>query len=453
MASSQRIATSARGRFVLLLPWLGTAALVLGLAQPRYWWDEWDLADWWLRVRASGLDPQALWMQHNEHRPVLGRLLFYLSAECGASPMVLTFVSLAFIGATLGLLWPLVRGSSESLAATWRIPYQLALAAFFLSWVQWENLTMGMQVGFSGALLGVVLAARGLAALPGRRAYGQVIGGGALAYLSSAHWLILAPLVLGWCAWRLWSRRRLGPGRRLVWVGVLATVVLAAMLSLYLEGLTRPPQHPRPTYAVEHPVKTLGFVQLYYGNPFASGSPPLPRAMGTLFAIGSLLLLGLAARRKVWSSEPELATLTVLCLVGTHASALLVAAGRAGLGPEAALSSRYASSMLVGWLVFLCSALRWICGERERNTVGVPGWGAMTLAGVVVGLPLGLGLGISAAKLYQVATWTMPARAAGGVCLEDVLADPSRLPSRRACLEALYPDADRLLGIARQLPR
>jgi hypothetical protein len=440
-------------RWALALPWLLTGAAVLGLAQPTLWWDEWDLASEWLQVRSTGLDLQELWRPHNEHRIVLSKLLFYGAAELGVGTIPLMVLSYLLLGATFRLLVPLVQGACAGLPRGPRILFQLACSAFFFSWVQWENLLVGAQVAFAGALFGMVMTVRGMSDPPGPGLRCRIAGGLALSYLSTAHWVVLIPLLLVWQGLRWWRRRR-APGRGF---GLLrlagAAAVLAALLALYLQGLERPPQHPGPLVALAHPEQTFDFLQLYYGNPFVTGRTLLPRAMGTLFVLASCVLVFLAAKRRIWRTAPPLASLALASLVMVHGVALLIIIGRAGLGQASAMASRYTSFMLVGWLVLLCTTVRLIL---ESNGAGGPPAAqhrTMALAGLVVAVPLGLGLGVSAGKLYQVATWTMPQRAAGRVCLEEVLADPGLLPSRRTCLQALYPDPERLYRIARQMPR
>jgi hypothetical protein len=439
--------------WALALPWLLTGAALLGLAQPTLWWDEWDLAAGWLRMRSTGLDLQELWRPHNEHRIALSRLLFYGTAGLGLGTVPLMVLSYLLLGATFRLLVPLVQGACAGLPRGPRILFQLACAAFFFSWVQWENLLVGAQVAFSSALFGMQMTVRGMSDPPSLGSRCRVAGGLVLAYLSTAHWVVLIPLLLAEQGLRWW-RRRLAPDR---WLGLLrlagAAAVLAAMLALYLHDFEHPPQHPSPLVALAHPEQTVGFLQLFYGNPFPTGETLLPRGMGTLFLLASCALVILAAKRRIWRTAPPLASLALATLVMVHGVALLIAIGRVGLGPALAMASRYTSFMLAGWLVLLCTAMRLILEPSGAEGPPAVRRRATVLAGLVVAVPLGLGLGASAGKLYQVATWTMPERAAGRACLEEVLADPRLLPSRRTCLQALYPNPERLYRIARQLPR
>jgi hypothetical protein len=426
---------------------------VLWLAQPTLYWDEWDLADWWLRTRHAGLDFHALWQPHNEHRIVLHKLLFFVTAEWGLGPIPLMFLSFLLLGATFRLLVPLVLGACAGLPRGPRMLFLLACSAFFFSWVQWQNLLMGIQVAWTSALFGLVMAVRGMVDPPSLSSSWQIAGGLILAYLSSAAWLVLIPLLLGYQAQRWW-RRRTASGRRLDLLRLAgAGTVLAAMLGLYLWGLERPPHHPSPLYALSHPVEALGFLQLFWGNPFAANPAPwLPRVMGTVFGLSTFLLLELARKRRIWRTAPPLAALALASIALAHGGTLLIAIGRVGLGPDAAVASRYSTFMLVGWLALLCTGLRFFLespGTEERPSERRR---TIALAGLVILVPLGLGLLVSAGKLYRVATWQMPKRAAARVCLDDVLADSSLLPSRRTCLQALYPDPERLVHIARRLP-
>lgn len=424
---------------------------MLWQAPPDLYWDDWDLAAWWLQTRSAGLDFQALWQPHNEHRIVLSRLLFYGAAEAGWGPRPLMFLSFLLTAATFSLLAPLVLDAGAGLARGRRMLFLLAFSAFFSSWVQWQNFLMASQVAWSCAMLGIVMALRGMTHPPGLVSRCGIAGGLALAYVSSAQWVVLIPLLLGNQGLRWW-RRRLAPGRRLGLLRLAGLAAgLAAMLGLYWWGLERPPHHASPIYAVAHPLETLGFLQIFWGNPFAVSRTPwslLQKVMGALFFLATGLMIVLAKKRRLWRTAPRLESLALSAVALAHGGALLIAIGRVSLGPEEAAASRYTSFMLVGWLAMLCTGLRLIRGSAGAEEEPADRRRAVALAGILVLVPLGLGVLVGAGKLYRVVTWHWPERAAGSACLEEVLADPGLLPSRRACLQTLYPDPERLVRIA-----
>ncbi len=433
-------------RLALCLPWVATAGLLVWLRPPLWRWDEWDFLAWWLDTRSRGPDLAALWAQHNEHRPVLIRALFYIHAELGWGALPLMLLSLAALAASFLLLLPLVRAATEGWSPARRNLVLLVCSSFAVSWAQWENFLMGMQVGVSCALFGILLALRGQAAPPSLRANCEIALGLALAYVSVAHWVVLIPVLVVQRSWGCWNRRAFATGPR--WRSVVAlAAALAALLAIYLSGYARPAHHPGIAHFVTYPLESIGFLLAFYGNPFALGNLWLPRAMGVLFTVASLFVVVQAHGGLVWRRT---AAFPLGALAAMHAVALLTTIGRAGLGSSAALASRYTSFMLVGWLLVVCGLLEAI--HRRSESVVPERRSVRLLAGLSVVLALVLGLSISAGKLVQVATWTIPQQARGAACLDVVLRDPRQLEARRPCLEALYPDPERLLEIARRLP-
>jgi hypothetical protein len=224
----------------------------------------------------------------------------------------------------------------------------------------------------------------------------------------------------------------------------LLATLLAAMLALYVRDLQRPGLLSAPPFVLTHPLSTVRFLHSFYGGPFGSSSTAslvLVPAAGALFAVATLLVLVAAGKRRLWPEDPEVRRLALGLLGMAHAVALVIALGRAEAGTEAAMASRYTSIMLLGWLVPLGAGVILLRGRRTARA-----------AAAAVSAFLALGLLVSAGKLHRVATWKVPERVAGARCLREVLADPDRLPERRSCLLALYPDTTRLLDIARRLP-
>jgi hypothetical protein len=436
-------------RLAMFLPWLLNAVLVAWLARSVPWWDEWDVVDWWLRARAGGVDPAALWAPHNEHRIVLPRLLFYLALESGAGLVPLMLLSQLLFGATLGLLAPLLRQAS----AGWPLPRRLvtltAFAAFALSWVQWLNMLMALQLSWSVALFGIVLALSGMADVTSRWAPWRLGAGVAIAYLSCAIWLVLVPLLLGWQGLRAWRGRHPAAAGRKELIGLAGmSAGLGVLLGFYLRGL-RHATGPVPGTELG----AVGtFLVRFYGGPFtARASEPwmsIGLATGIVFVVGSLAL-AVAAWRRARRGRP-LPVLAIAAVALAHVAAPLIVLGRSSGGDEAALAGRYTSVTLLGWVGLLAAAMVMGSGQGPGSGAGA---GSLPRRALTVGVLtlLTLGVLLSGAMLQHVARVRQPRLAAAEACLREVVADAALLASRRRCLEDLYPDSQRLVAIARRM--
>jgi len=438
-------------RLAIFLPWLLNAGLVAWLAQSVPWWDDWDLVDWWLRVRSSGgLDLAALWAPHNEHRIVLPRLLFYVALESGAGLVPVMLVSQLFFGATLWLLAPLLRQAGAGWPRPWRLLILAAFAAFTLSWVQWLNMLMALQVSWSAALFGIVLALSGMADVSSRGAPWRLGAGVAIAYLSCAIWLVLVPVLLGWQGLRAWGGRSAAVSRRrdLLWFAGMAAA-LGVLLGFYLHGL-------RPHATGAQPGIGLGavaaFLLRFYGSPFTAraGEPWMSVGLvtGIVFVVGSAAL-AVAAWRRTRRGRPVPA-IGIAAVAMAHVAAWLIALGRSSGGADAPLASRYTSVTLVGWVGLLAAAM---IMEREPDTTSAPVPRSAPRQALTVGVLtlLTLGVLLSGAKLQHVARLRQPRLAAAETCLREVVADDALLPNQRRCLEELYPDTRRVVNIARRM--
>jgi hypothetical protein len=444
-------AAAGRADLVALgLPWLVTGAVFV-LVWPPLWWDEWALAAWSVQARRDGLDLASLWRPHNEHRIVLWRVLAYVSPEQGPAALVPRVASWLVAGGTLWLLAPQLRAAGAALSPGRRAVVLLASSAFYFSSVQWNNFLFGMQVWC--ALFGMLLAALAMVEPREVQARWRAALGVGVAYLSSAHWLVLIPLLLGGELWRLRTRDPAAATGRAS--GAPRPIVLAAvstvLLVLYLRGLTLPEHHPDPLHGLTHPLEMLDFLQRFYGSPFSvRANPPwsyVDRAMGTLFVLWTALLVVLAARGRRRGAVPSVSAATLATLALVHGVALLTGIGRAGFGAAAATASRYTTFMILGWLVVLAAALR--LGLESRAPL--PRLASRAIV-VAVAFHLALGLAVSAATLERLVTRKLPELSAACACLREAVAEPELRPGLQTCLRPVFPDPAGLHVLARQMP-
>lgn len=408
------------------------------LGVPVLFWDEWNgFGGVLLKVYQQGLSLRLLWRPHNEHRIFLPRLLFLLDSRIDLSPVRLMFLSQALLGLFFFLLLPMLRQAARLLPERWHSAFYFLCAAFFFSFVQHENIFWGFQIAWNIEALCIGLVLTGLLE---RRPF-RVALGFAVAYLSSAHFLVLVPLILLFEALHLWrTDPRSGTGSWRGWGGYFALLcALTLLVAAYLFHLPKPAPHPSRLYALAHPFEALLYVLTQFGGPFWTPVPTLPRDVtaplfGALHVGGCLVLL--RSRRFVQLG------LEFWLILAMYGNTLLVMVGRVGMGVMQALAPRYTVLTLFGWLAWMVALLKSYPDSRWVKRL------VFTL--------LLLGLVPSLSELVNQATAYTPKRRTGQACLAEVLAAPdpyAAAATRTTCLEILYPEVDRLLEFATGLER
>ena len=415
------------------LPPVVVLVAIYALGVPVLFWDEWNgFGGILLQVYRRGLTWALLWGPHNEHRILLPRLLFLLDSRIDLNPMRLMFLSQALLGLFFLLLLPMLRQAARSLPARWHGVFYFLCAAFFFSFVQYENIFWGFQIAWNIEVLCIGLVITGLL----ERRPLRVALGFAVAYLSSAHFLVLVPLILLFEALRLWrTGSRPGTGSWRAWGGYLVLLcALSLLVAAYLRDLPKPTAHPSRLYALAHPFDAVRYVLTQLGGPFWKLlSMPRYDAAASLFGVlhvGGCLML-LRSRR---FAQLGLEFWLILAMYG---NTLLVMVGRLGMGAVQALSPRYTVLTLFGWLAWMAALLK--CYPDSR------GVRRLIFALLLISLVPSLWRLVNQVRGYT------PKRRAGQVCLAEVLAAPdpyAAAATRTACLQILYPDVDQLVEFA-----
>jgi hypothetical protein len=337
----------------------------------------------------SGQSWSAWWEQHNEHRLIVSRRIFWLDLRVFHGSMVLLFVLNAVFPLLIagGFVFLHRRLHRETRP---RNLVHIALAAVMVvlatSWLQQENFTWAFQSQFFLAYLLPLLAFTLLAhaQVTGRRRSFWLAW---LAGIASAGTMANGTLALPLLALQAWGLRL-----RKRDVGLLL-LTAALVLGLYFHGYHTPGQYTAPKGSVtiiEHsqvmfmPYDTrllhvvhwldwVRYVLLFFGGSwhFMWHQKALwpPMAMGALW-----LTLALAAAWQVLRRYPTqpyaLALLTLMAYLG--AAALGAAHGRTILGVEQALSSRYLTPQLMAWAALLLLGVHlWPRAATSRLALGL----------------------------------------------------------------------------------
>lgn len=310
----------------------------------------WDMWDGYLEfyAKASAGDWSVWWDQHNEHRIVLSRILFWIDNYAFSGRLMFLIVTnyLLIIGACLvykKIILAKLDGQSNKLTL-W-----LCLVVFCLlfSWTQSENITWGFQSQFFLAQI-LPLLAFYLLFQSAREKSGRIFIlaciVGFLASISMANGVIALPLmVLLALLMRLTIKKVF-----------MLTILSISSITLYFYNYVSPPGHGSLSQALSsEPLLVLKYVLLYLGAPFyhltGKGAPSQTIAqLGALFLIVSS---GYFLIKSVKSSQHvNINYVLLIFLLYIGGTALGTAGGRAIFGVEQALAGRYMTPVLMAWI-------------------------------------------------------------------------------------------------------
>ena len=339
---------------------VSTIVMIVECWGPLPKWDTWD-------ELVSGRTVSWSWLVslHNEHRLFFPRLVeiadYWVAAETGLIDFVAGGLELAGVALLIVVLSrDGFRGRS---AATWMVGLTLAL----LLWsAQYETLTWGLPfVEFSGVCLFATAAFGTLALGPPTPASVALAGAfGAVAAYTMASGVIV-PFVAVVLA--IWMKRPRGQ--------VAALIAVAALIFVsYLIDYQSPPGHSDPLTSLTRPRSALLFTTAYLGSPFGAAAgllfriPPLAPAVvfGAFGAAAFAALVWRLLRNRSVAPPQQAALLALAGWVG--AESFMTALGRIDFGPAEALSSRYATHVVLFWLAITLAAA-WRMGPRRQFAV------------------------------------------------------------------------------------
>jgi hypothetical protein len=343
----------------LILAVLFPLLALIGVARfwhPLPWWDMWDgdLGFWY---QLAGGDVGAWWAQHNEHRIVLARVVFWIDFAVfrGSGWILIVANVLAVAGIATTLVTALVLRLRETRSGLSPLFGSVALAAVLIvlstSWLARENLYWGFQIQFLLAVL-LPLMAFLLVAHPGpsQRSSGQGsrrrFATGCLLAVASVGTIasgLIVPFIAAAMAAAGGAQRR-----RVLLLGVLG----AACLGVYFLGYVSPTGHASPLVAISHPLPLVAYLVRYLGAPAILLTN---RAGAATLAGGAFLLITPMVCWYAWRSRDRSPTGVAMAAFVAYVAGtgLLTALGRVDYGTGQAEMSRYETPVLAGWAALL----------------------------------------------------------------------------------------------------
>ena len=346
------------------------AGLMMGLAALGMWknysavplWDMWDGTVGFV-VRVLEGDHGAWWAQHNEHRIVLARMLFWLDhtwfGDAGVLLLVVNY--LCVLGAAWVLYAFLRRLDVSGRHGRWqRLTFGLFLSGWLFAWIQEGNLVVGFQAQFFLAFLLPLAAFFWLArALESGRPREFMLAClfGVASVGAMANGVLVLPLML---VLSLLSRCR--------WSWRIALLVAAlALPAVYFHDYVRPSYHGSALDELKHnPAGVVQFALVYLGAPFHHliGDTYFQEGLPSFF--GFVLVVGTAAAfvQALWTRQASPYLLGLFLFIAyVVGSALATGGGRLQAGLDQALTSRYSTPALMAWAAF------WVVAYHSSDRV------------------------------------------------------------------------------------
>jgi hypothetical protein len=306
-----------------------------------------------------------IWSQHNEHRPVISRLiqagLFRFVAKDFRAGIYVNAGLLSAAAASMLLVARRVRGSTGITDAILPLSIltpgqaETLLLSFAMPLVlsTWIAIELIATVDSAGRRPGWWLALRWglfLVLLP-------LCGGSGL--------VMLPPLVVwlaGYVAWGWWSGREPSGLARAIGLGFL--MACSAVVGLYLGGYTRPAQHPPAPSLAAVIFTTFQYLSLIVCPNLPGYWWPASLTV-VMLLIATLLRLTVVGLRA--PGERSRAFGLIAIILSMICVAIAVGLSRSGLGPECGLASRYVTTaapllgaLYIAWLVYGPASARWM---------------------------------------------------------------------------------------------
>jgi len=332
---------------------LFVALMALGIWRHRSTVPHWDMWEAYLGFYArAGQDWHAWWAQHNEHRLVVARLIFWIDLRLFHGSMVLLYSLNAVFPLLIVACWAFLlrRVQPQNLPSgasrTARVALMSLLVVLTTSWIQSENFTWAFQSQFWLAyllpLLAFVLLAH--AQVTGsRRSFWLACLTGFVSAGSMSNGTLALPLLV---VQALLLRLR--------WRDVVVLLLAAVLeLGLYFHGYHR--FIPAPASSAWPDL--VRYVLLFLGGPwyFLLQQAALWPAMAAGAAwIVLVLVLAVRVLRQRPTQPYAVALLALLAYIG--AAALGAADNRISWGVKQALSTRYLTPQLMAWAAVLLLA-------------------------------------------------------------------------------------------------
>ena len=416
------------------------AGLIVGLAivggirtySPVPVMDMWDgTIDFLLRYDEGSA---SLWEQHNEHRILLSRLLFFLDFKLfGGMSWFLIILNYVFVFIAFLVFRQFLHAmSATNKPETGEWLLTLMLLAWLFLWMQHINLIRGFQSQFFLAQLVPLGAFYGLyKSVVSRYSTASFVVACVLGVASTgtmANGIITLPIMV---VYAMLTQQRVQH--------IFTLIVLSiVMLTLYFYDYISPPHHGSFIQALmEQPIDLLLYTMLYIGNPIyhllgkSIFSALVAGISGIFLVISSAFFL-----IRVWRLlSPQMTALmyALLCFIlYIGGTALGTGGSRVMFGIQQSLSHRYSTPPLMAWSALLILYSPYILTKLKMK---------ITAEFLVCCAVLGILMLSHQIKAFNSYDNSIADKALAALALELGVKDEEQI-------KKIYPNASRVLNIA-----
>lgn len=309
--------------------------------------DSWD-GTLGFYVRALQHPWLAFFEQHNEHRLVFSRLIFFADVRYFGGRNLLSLVANLALASLLCLAFFKIALHHQAKTFRWtRLSLAGITMALLFSWHQQENFTWGFQNQWFAVYLFALLAFHSIdLAAESQQASSQWLAlslvSATVAALCMSSGLLVFLVVFIQAAYRRMTLRQLS---------VIVLTGVAVWLAYFHNWTPMPGSGSGVASLLHHPFASARYVLLYLGSPAAA-------ALGARGADVCGLIMAFAvlfwSLRIVWKREQVITASSLLAFaIFIVLNAVATAGGRLWLGLDTALASRYTTASLAGWLAML----------------------------------------------------------------------------------------------------
>lgn len=404
----------------------------------------WDMFDGTLMFQTKFFegDWTALWTPHNEHRIVLGKILFLLDSliSSGTTPF-LHIINLLLAAAIAGVL---LLFAHEIVGGPLLSIFNLSIVALSFSMAQEQNFSDAFQGQFFLATLLPLLSSY-FALLSEKdesrkKTYFIIaIIFAVISILSMANGVFALPMLLVYGIFTGMDKGRIA----------FLTILSVLGFLVYFYDFNQLSAHNSPLDAIKDPLNLFVFLSVYFGHPFDEMSLSLGHAVGQhgySIGAGCVIIIATLGAFVLYMPKSRLhkGEVALLGFVGFMLlSAAITAMGRLSLGLNAAYASRYATPVFA-----TVSALFILYRPLLHHSLAAPFW-----LRISVWRYIGFGLIVLALTAQKRTLEWVPERnynhVLGALALELNIADPFTVG-------AIYPDADQAMMLserARAIPQ
>ncbi|AXW63170.1 hypothetical protein CJO94_15815 [Ralstonia solanacearum] len=395
--------------------------------------DQWDgTIGFYLRALQ---DPwRAFFEQHNGHRLIFSRLLFFADVRYFGGRNVLLLAANLLLAGLLALAFYHIavrHGAPKNRDTHVGLIGLILILAF--SWIQQENFTWGFQSQWFAVYLFALMAFHSLelaadACKEGhtsksRTLLATALLGGTTAAFSMANGLLAFPVLF---LQALYLRLR----PRTVWL--IATLSLIVWGAYFLPWRKSPGNGRLLASLYEQPLDVLSYVLMYLGAPaYYAGLDMVGARLAGIVVLATLASSMAKAMQQRARQQPLRAIAPLAFALFVVGGALITVCGRLESGIGSALQSRYATASLAIWLALIVSA--------ALNAKTESSWAreSRLLAATVAALIVASGQRFTADDDHDV----IHARLLAGLALRSHVYDPQ-------VTQVIYPSAKTLVAIA-----